>query len=201
MSVKPDIVAIGASAGGIDALRDLLQEIPAGFSGAILVVVHRPPEFDSRLHEVLGHYSHLPVVLARAGETMKRGVCYVSTPSQHLTLDRNDRFVLLPDGFYRAHNIDVLFHSLARNAGPRTIGVILSGMQKDGTAGLAAIKEAGGVALVQAPREAAYPDMPRNAILHDGGIDLVAPARLLGRELCRRVGVDIGEKDRVVATV
>ena len=94
---------------------------------------------------------------------------------------------LLPDGFYRAHNVDALFCSLARYAGPRTIGVILSGMLKDGTLGLKAIKEAGGVALVQSPEEAAYSDMPCSAIKLDGAIDLVAPVDVLAGEICSLV--------------
>jgi two-component system, chemotaxis family, protein-glutamate methylesterase/glutaminase len=189
MTSKPDIVAIGGSAGGIEALRDLLQEIPPGFPAAILIVLHRPPEAHSHLAEVLGRYVRLPVVIARAGDRLQHGVCYVGTPSEHLTVDRNGRFVLLADGFYRAHNIDALFQSLARNAGPRTIGVIVSGMRKDGSAGLFAIKDAGGIALVQAPSEAAHPEMPANALEYDGVIDLVAPVRVLGREICRQVGV------------
>jgi chemotaxis response regulator CheB len=81
----------------------------------------------------------------------------------------------LADGFYRSHSIDALFSSLAHHAEARTIGVILSGLLKDGTFGLKAIKEAGGIALVQDPDEAAYPEMPRSAIKSDGAIDLVGP--------------------------
>jgi two-component system chemotaxis response regulator CheB len=92
------------------------------------------------------------------------------------------------DGFYRGHSIDALFCSLARHAGARTIGVILSGLLKDGTFGLKAIKEAGGVALVQSPKQAAYPDMPQSAIAHDGPIDMVAGVDEIAAEVCRLVG-------------
>jgi hypothetical protein len=95
---------------------------------------------------------------------------------------------LVPDGFYRGHCIDALFQSLARHAGQRTIGVILSGMRKDGSLGLRAIKEAGGIALVQSPEEAAYPDMPQNAIEYDGSIDFIGPIDVIAEEICRRVG-------------
>jgi chemotaxis response regulator CheB len=94
----------------------------------------------------------------------------------------------MPDHFYRSHNVDALFNSLARNAGRRTVGVILSGHLKDGTQGLKAIKEAGGAAFVQSPEEALHPDMPKNAIIHDGQIDLVGPVSKLAQEICRAVG-------------
>jgi two-component system chemotaxis response regulator CheB len=94
----------------------------------------------------------------------------------------------LPDHFYRTHNVDALFNSLARNAGSRTVGIILSGYLKDGTQGLKAIKEAGGMAFVQSPDEASHPDMPQNAIRHDGGIDLIAPLSKLADELVTIVG-------------
>jgi chemotaxis response regulator CheB len=92
------------------------------------------------------------------------------------------------DGCYRGHSIDALFCSLARHAGVRTIGVILSGLLKDGTSGLKAIKEAGGIALVQSPWQAAYGDMPESAIAHDGPIDLVAGIDEIAAEVCRLVG-------------
>jgi two-component system chemotaxis response regulator CheB len=103
-------------------------------------------------------------------------------------LGRDQRVHLLPDSFYRGRNIDALFCSLARHAGPRTIGVVLTGYLSDGTLGLKAIKEAGGIALVQSPQDAAIPDMPNSAIKHDGPIDVVAPLHFLTSEICRLVG-------------
>ncbi len=97
---------------------------------------------------------------------------------------------LLPDHFYRGHNIDILFFSLARHAGNRTIGVVLSGMLKDGALGLKAIKEAGGVALVQSPQEATFPEMPESAIRYCDAIDFVGPVHALAKEICRLVGQD-----------
>ena len=82
----------------------------------------------------------------------------------------------------------MLFNSLARNAGGRTIGVVLSGMLKDGTLGLKAIKEAGGTALVQSIEEAAFEEMPSNAIRHDGAVDLIAPVSELAAEIVRFAG-------------
>jgi two-component system chemotaxis response regulator CheB len=106
---------------------------------------------------------------------------------------------LIHDGFYRGHNIDLLFNSLARNAGARTIGVVLSGLMKDGSQGLAALKEAGGIALVQSPGEAGVKEMPRSAIEFDGPVDKVAPIEALAREICRLVRPSAGARARAAA--
>jgi two-component system, chemotaxis family, protein-glutamate methylesterase/glutaminase len=119
---------------------------------------------------------------------MRHGICYLGLPDRYLTVGPEATAHLLPDGFYRGHCIDALFQSLARHAGRRTIGIILSGILKDGSLGLRAIKEAGGVTLVQSPEEAAYPDMPQNAIDYDGPIDFIGPIDALAAEICRRVG-------------
>jgi two-component system chemotaxis response regulator CheB len=108
----------------------------------------------------------------RVKEQLRHGTCLIGEPDRHLTVGPDLRVHLLPNSFYRSHSIDALFCSLARHAGTRTIGVVLSGMLKDGTLGLKAIKEAGGIALVQSLEEAAYPEMPQSAIKHDGKIDL-----------------------------
>lgn len=183
-----DIIAIGASAGGVKAISSLLARLPRDLPAAILVVLHRPPERVSALRQILADTSNLRIVVPRGGEQLRHGTCFVGEPDLHLTVNPDLRVHLLADGFYRAHNIDALFCSLARHAGPRTIGVVLSGMLKDGTLGLKAIKEAGGVALVQSPEEAEYSEMPRSAIELDGPIDLVAPIDVLAQEICRRVG-------------
>lgn len=183
-----DIVAIGASADGVQAVASLLERFPHNLPASILVVVHRPVERVSHLHTILARHLKLHVVVPQEGQQLKRGFCFVSEPHQHLTIGPDLRVHLLPDSFYRGHNIDALFSSLARHAGTRTIGVILTGMRKDGALGLRAIKEAGGVALVQSPEEAAYAEMPHSAIETAGQVDLVAPIDALAREICRLVG-------------
>jgi two-component system chemotaxis response regulator CheB len=137
-----DIVAIGASAGGIQALSKLLRLLPADLPATVLVTVHRPVARDSQLQQVLASANHLPVVIAKQGERLHGRKCYMGTPSLHLTVGPGLVARLVHDGFYRGHNIDLLFGSLARNAGPRTVGVLLSGLLKDGSQGLAALKEA-----------------------------------------------------------
>lgn len=183
-----DIVAIGASADGVTVISELLEQLPHNLAAAVLVVLHRPIERVSHLHHILARRLKVPVLVPEEGQRLKKGCCFLSEPQQHLTISPSLRIHLLPNSFYRSHNIDALFCSLARHAGRRTIGVILSGMLKDGALGIRAIKEAGGVALVQSPEEAAHPDMPRNAIQTGGAIDLVGPVDELAREICRLVG-------------
>jgi two-component system chemotaxis response regulator CheB len=172
-----DIVAVGASAGGVAAISALLKELPGDLPASVLVVLHRSVTRSTHLREILARHSRMPVVVPRNGDVLRQGVCYVGEPARHLTVGPGLRVAFIEDGFYRSHNVDALFSSLARNAGRRTIGVVLSGLLKDGTLGLSAIKE-----------EAEAGDMPLSAIRYDGHIDLVAPVHLLAREICRRTG-------------
>lgn len=183
-----DIVAVGASAGGVEAISRLLNGLPCGLPATVLVVLHRPPAEVSRLAAILSKGTQLKVSIAIDGEELRYGRCLIGEPERHLTIGPDRRVQLLPDHFYRAHNIDALFSSLAHHAGNRAIGVILSGALKDGALGLKRIKEAGGLALVQSPKEAAHADMPEAAIAFDGPIDLVAPVDDLAHEICRIVG-------------
>lgn len=168
-----DIVVIGASAGGVEALRHLLGRLPGDLPASVLVVLHRSPEHVSHLAQILARATKLSVTMAKNGEPLKHGVCYLADTDQHLLVGPGLRARLVQDGFYRAHNIDALFCSSAINAGARVVGVVLSGILKDGAFGLRLIKDAGGVTLVQDPAEASYPDMPLNALQIDGTVDMV----------------------------
>ena len=179
MNAHPDIVAIGASSGGIEALQSLLAAI-SDLDAIVLVVLHRPANRTSFLREILMRELRMPVVIARHGELLHHGVCYIAE-----TFAASNGWTWLPDHRYTTRNIDQLFISLAQHFGARTIGVVLSGQLDDGARGLAAIKKAGGIAIVQSPDEAAYPDMPRNAIKYDGPVDLVAPIPDLASEIIR----------------
>lgn len=172
---SPMIIVVGRSAGEVEALCALLRAFRARLPAIVMVALHRPVEHESRLREILSRDSHLPVVIAHNGQKLRPGVCYIGDPRQHLMLGPDDRALLLEDHFYRGHNIDALFNSAAQAAGPRTIGIILSGCLKDGAQGLAAIKRAGGMAFVQSPEEATHKEMPLSAIEHDGPVDLIAP--------------------------
>jgi two-component system chemotaxis response regulator CheB len=187
-SHHPDIVAIGASAGGVEAIPELLARLPRDLPASVLVVLHRPVDQISSLRRILARRSKLHLATPHEGESLRHGLCYVSEPDKHLTVGPHSHLHLLPNSFYRAHSIDALFWSLARHAGNRTVGVILSGLLKDGSFGLKAIKEAGGIVLVQSPEEAPYREMPQSAIRYGGPIDLVAPIDGLAREICRLTG-------------
>jgi two-component system chemotaxis response regulator CheB len=179
-----DIVAVGASAGGVEALCKFLALLPRDLAASVLVVLHRRPDSISRLAEILRRATPLKVVCPAEGQLLERGVCYVPAPHSHVTIGPDGRIRILEDGFYRAHNIDALFCSLAVNAGPRAVGVILSGTLKDGAFGLRAIKDAGGVTLVQDPEGAEFRDMPASAILLDGSIDFIGPLSALAEKVC-----------------
>jgi two-component system, chemotaxis family, protein-glutamate methylesterase/glutaminase len=158
------VVAIGASAGGVEALREVLAGLPGDLPAVVLVVLHVSPRAPSVLPRILGRRCALPVEHARDGEAIVPGRVYVAPPDVHL-LVRGGRVHLLhgprENGMRPA--VDPLFRTVARAYGGRAIGVVLSGTLDDGTLGLARIKERGGRAVVQDPDEALFDGMPRNA--------------------------------------
>ena len=180
-----DIVAIGASAGGLPQIRMLLGLLPPDLPAIVLVVLHRPGTQVSYLREVLAQKSRMPVVEATQGEELLVATGYLGQPSEHLAVDELIHAELLPDPRMsrRGRTIDDLFGSLARHAGPRTIGVVLSGALRDGAKGLAEIKEAGGITMVQSPEDAEFASMPESAIAYDGTIDVIAPTADLARAI------------------
>ena len=171
--ITRDVIVIGASAGGVEALRRLLSILPPRLPAAIFVVVHVGQ--SSILPTVLDRGSTLPVVPATSGAVFERGTVYVGVPGMHLLL--HDHHILLRRGPRENHSrpaIDALFRSAAASLGTRVIGVVLSGALSDGTAGLRIIKRCGGVAVVQDPEDAADPSMPRSALRHVD-VDYVRP--------------------------
>jgi two-component system chemotaxis response regulator CheB len=159
-----DIVVIGASAGGLVALQHVLQNLGHDFPGSLFIIMHIGP--GNRLTQVLERATALPIAMAQDGEIITAGRILVAPPGHHLLL--NGHRVLLSRGpKQNGHRpaIDPLFASAARNYGKRVVGVVLSGMLDDGSAGLLKIKQAGGATIVQSPTEALHPDMPQNAIL------------------------------------
>ena len=160
-----DVVCIGASAGGIELLLDLVRQIPADYPGVLFVVVHVPPDNPSLLPRVLDRLSSLSVRHPRDGEEIERGTIYVAPSDHHLLVKRGYvRVTRGPkeNGFRPA--ADPLFRTAAAAYRARTVGVVLSGNLDDGTVGLATIKRYGGVAIAQDPSEAIYPGMPQSAI-------------------------------------
>jgi two-component system, chemotaxis family, protein-glutamate methylesterase/glutaminase len=165
---RRDLVVIGASAGGVQALRDLLAGLPAGLPASLAIVLHRDPFAASMLTDVLGRRSLLPVSEPSHGETLRHGQVYVAPRDHHMVLD--DGRLLLNRGakeHYTRPAIDPLFRSAAASHGRRVIGVILSGYGDDGISGLIAIKAVGGMSIVQHPFEAAHDALPQSAIKRD----------------------------------
>jgi two-component system, chemotaxis family, protein-glutamate methylesterase/glutaminase len=162
-----DLVVIGASAGGVDALMRLAAQLPPDLDAAVLVVLHMPPYADSHLADRLNAAGELPAAAAVDGEPILPKRIYVAVPDRHLMVEgRRIRLSRGPRESRSRPSIDVLFRSAAFSSGPRVIGVVLTGMLDDGTAGLWAIKDRGGMAIVQSPEEAEYPSMPLSAAQH-----------------------------------
>jgi two-component system, chemotaxis family, protein-glutamate methylesterase/glutaminase len=160
-----DIVVIGASAGGIQALTTLVAGLPRDFPASLLVVVHIPPYSISRLPEILSRSGPLPATHAQHGEEIEPGRIYIAPPDRHLLVRAG--WIELSRGPRENHArpaIDPLFRTAARTYGRRTIGIVLSGALYDGSMGLLAIKTRGGMAIVQDPKEAIVDSMPRRAI-------------------------------------
>ena len=162
------MIAIGASAGSLAALQRLVNELPSDLPAAVLVVVHLQRTAPSHLAKILGRASRLPVSTAEHGEPIVPGQIRVAPPDQHLLVD-DGRINLsrgpLENGFRPA--VDPLFRSAAAVYGRRLAAVVLSGSRDDGSAGLVTVRRHGGVAIVQDPWEAQFPDMPRNALESD----------------------------------
>lgn len=173
---KIHTVAVGASAGGIEALRHFVAELPGDFPGIVLVVVHIAPLGTSVLPQILARAGELPACHPADGDVLEGGHIYIAPPDRHLLVDAG--YARLGSGPKRnGHRpaIDLLFETAATAWGDGVAGVVLSGLLDDGTAGLIHIKRRGGLALVQDPEEALYEMMPRNAI-EFARPDLVATA-------------------------
>lgn len=160
-----DIVVIGASAGGLEALKGLLSAMPPDLDATLLIVLHTASHADSLLAAVLQRASSLPVVHPADGEPIKSGRVYVAPPSFHMIVEEGFVRVLQgPRENLHRPAIDPLFRSAAAAYGPRVIGVILTGMLDDGTAGLMVVRASGGAAIIQDPSTALYAPMPQSAL-------------------------------------
>jgi two-component system chemotaxis response regulator CheB len=160
-----DIVVIGASAGGVEALTRLVRGLPPGLSASLFVVCHFPSTARSVLPEILSRSGSLLAAHAIDGEPFYPGHIYAAPPDYHLLLAEGKRMRLSrgPRENHHRPAIDVLFRSAARVYGPRVIGVVLTGSLDDGTAGSLAVRGAGGIAVVQDRSDAAVASMPSNA--------------------------------------
>jgi two-component system chemotaxis response regulator CheB len=161
-----EAVVIGASAGGVGALLQLLPGLPAGYRCAMMAVLHIPEGRQSQLAGVFQQRMNFPVREAMDKEEVSSGTLYFAGSGYHLSVERDRSFSLsceAPLHFARPA-IDFLMESAADAYGPALVGILLTGANHDGAAGLAAIGKAGGLTVVQDPREAEVPTMPREAI-------------------------------------
>ena len=176
------IVVIGASAGGLQALSDLVGELPESLDVAILIVVHTKTEGESFLPDILGRRTSVPVQFGEHGASIQRGRIYISPPNVHMLVGHTGGIRLhhgpRENGFRPA--VDPLFRTAARTFGAGTMGVILSGALDDGTYGMKVVKDAGGTTVVQDPDEASFPGMPLS-VLRYVDVDHVLPAVQIGQ--------------------
>jgi two-component system, chemotaxis family, protein-glutamate methylesterase/glutaminase len=185
-----DIIVIGASAGGVEALRTLVHALPAHFPASVFVVLHIPAHKPSALPTLLSHAGPLRTLHPIDNALIEQERIYVAPPDCHLLVEVGQ--VRLSKGLKEKGTrpaIDPLFCSAAHVYGPRVVGVILTGTRDDGTAGLLAVKRSGGVAIVQDPDEARFPAMPRSA-LASVTVDYTVPLSGIAPLLVRLVAFD-----------
>jgi two-component system chemotaxis response regulator CheB len=177
------VVAVAASAGGVEALIGLVATLPKDFPAALLVVLHIPPAGPSVLPHILSRSGKLPARHPVDGEALVPGVIFAAPPDRHLRVqDGAVRVVYGPRENGHRPSADALFRSVAQSYGDRSAGVVLSGTMDDGAAGLRVIGAAGGLTIVQAPDEAAFPGMPQAAI-GESHPQLVCPVAEMGEAL------------------
>ena len=192
-----NIVVVGASAGGVEALQQLFSQFSPNLQASFFVVLHIPPESPSVLAELIDKAGPLTAKVPKNEESIQPGHVYVAPPDFHL---------LVKSGYIRLHRgpkenrhrpaIDPLFRSAAIAYRAQTIGVVLTGYLDDGTSGLLAIKRCGGIAMVQDPVDAAYPDMPKNAIAQVE-VDYQLPLRNMGGVIAQIVEQPAANVDEV----
>jgi len=179
----PNIIVIGASAGGIEPLRTIVRPSPANLQAAIFIVMHLSPLAPSVLPEILQRATSLDVLAAKDGDAIRPGRVYVAPPDHHLLVEPGRvRLTRGPKENRHRPAIDVLFRTAARAYGSRVAGIVLTGLMGDGAAGLQSIKSQGGIAIVQDPEDAAYPSMPERA-LKTGIVDFVLPASAIANKV------------------
>jgi two-component system, chemotaxis family, protein-glutamate methylesterase/glutaminase len=176
-----DIVVVGASAGGVELLLDMVPELPADLPASLFIVVHMPPGYASALPELLTKRGRLPARHPVHDESIERGTIYVAPSDNHMQL-RHGAIEVVRGPKDNGHRpaADVLFRTASAAYGSRVVGVVLSGYQDCGTAGLLSVKARGGIAVVQDPATAAAPEMPQSALQKVSVDHIVHPIELPG---------------------
>ncbi|MEQ9239030.1 chemotaxis protein CheB [Coleofasciculus sp. E2-BRE-01] len=180
-----DIIVVGASAGGVEALTKLVAALPENLPAVIFIVVHISRHAKSFLPDILNRKTLLPVAHATESEEIVQGHIYVAPPDYHLLVKRGYvRLVYGPKENGCRPAVDPLFRTAAKAYGRRVVGVVLSGVLDDGTVGLMDVKRLGGVAIVQDPDDALFSGMPKSAIKHVD-VDHILPLSSIASTLVR----------------
>ncbi|HEU5451959.1 MAG TPA: chemotaxis protein CheB [Terriglobales bacterium] len=188
-----DVVAIGASAGGLSSIKELLKPLPEDFPAAMVIVQHLARQYKSHLTEVVSRVTALRVKDAEHDEVLLPGVVYMARPDEHLLVG--------PGKLQLAHtqlvhflrpSIDLMFESVAGTYGSRSIAVVLSGTLHDGAKGLRTIKLAGGTTIAENPDQAEFKSMPQAAV-DTGCVDLILPVGEIGVTLIQLCCGDVGD--------
>lgn len=183
VSVQPTcVVGIGASAGGLEALQQLLTFLPSNTGMAFVIIQHLAPDHKSLLAEILGKYTAMPVMEIKDGMKVKRNHIYMIPPKYDVEITEDVLRLHEYDPKKINHPIDIFLRSLAASYENRSVAVILSGTGSDGTNGIRAIKDQNGVIIVQSPESAKFDGMPRNAIA-TGFADLVQKPDAIAKEM------------------
>ena len=175
------IVAIGASAGGLEALESFFDHMPGTADFAFVVIQHLSPDYKSLMGELLAKHTTMEIVQAEDGVQLRPGVIHLIPRKKNMTVYQGTLFLTEQEHGLNLP-IDIFMQSLAEDAGERSVGVVLSGTGSDGTRGLRAIKEAGGLVIVQDEEDAKFNGMPRSAI-STGIVDFILPAAHIPEEL------------------
>jgi two-component system chemotaxis response regulator CheB len=171
-----EIVALAASAGGLQALTQVLSGLPADFPASVVVVQHLDPRHRSLMAEILGRRTPLPVIQAEAGHRLKAGQVLIAPPDKHLLVNPDGTISLTHTELvhFVRPSADLLFESVAASFGSRAIAVVLTGAGTDGGMGIEAVKKRGGTTIAQDAETAAYSGMPQTAIA-TGSVDFILP--------------------------
>lgn len=194
---KRDILVVGASAGGVSVLKQLVKSFPKDFSASVFIVLHVPPFSPSKLPDILSSESALEAIHPKDTEKVEQGKIYVACPDHHLILE--DDNVLVKKGPKENRfrpSIDALFRSAAYTYKERVIGVVLSGALDDGTSGLWTVKRMGGIAICQDPEEAAFPEMSLS-VQKFVEADYILPISEMGAVFNKLVSEDSAEEQEV----
>jgi two-component system chemotaxis response regulator CheB len=196
--MQKNIIVIGASAGGIEALRILVSGLPENFAGSLFIVVHMPASSPGLLASILERAGPLPATCVTGHEPVEAGRIYVPSPDHHLLLEQGSVCVSRGPKENRFRPaVDPLFRSAAQAYGSRVIGIVLTGGLDDGTAGLVAVKQLGGTAIVQDPDDALCSSMPRSA-MQEVEVDHSVPIAGMASLLVRLTSEEVEEKRKYI---